>query len=68
MNALVEYPALTGRLAERAYYKHLDGGEDEFDNWCEAVQDELGCISTNAPKVTRNKKSKSSRGDYNDDY
>jgi hypothetical protein len=68
MNALVDYPAVTGRIAERAYYKHLDGGDDEFENWCDAVHDELGCMSMNTSKVTRIKKSKSNRGSHNDDY
>ncbi len=68
MNALLDYPAVTSRIAERAYYKHLDGNDDEFENWCDAVQDELGCISMNAPKVIKTKKNKPNRGNYNDDY
>ena len=68
MNALVNYNAVTGRIAERAYHKHLNGGGNEFENWCDAVQDELGCMSMNAPKVTRDKKRKSNHGNHNDDY
>ena len=41
MSAIHDYTHIIERIAERAYYKWLNGSTDDYKNWCDSVKEEF---------------------------